>query len=97
MKAEKLRKESEPKNPKDIETQKFDNVSEFMRWENDRDNNLRRMRKLVAGGVAIPDFEKDSAGNIKSLTIKRMTDNSILFYADDKTFEGQEDIKKFME
>ena len=85
------------KTPREIESQKFDDTKEFLAWENDREGNLKELRELVRQGVVTVDFEKDKAGNIKSVKITRLVGKKIILYADNQTLEGREDIRKIME
>ena len=57
----------------------------------DNDLQIHEANDLISQGVAALDFEDDGSGKAGSVTVRRVLDNSIIFYSKDEQY-----IKKFL-
>ena len=89
MKTEKPKTEKD--RIKEVETQKFDLGDEKEVLDYEKDALIQEAKDLISQGVATLDFEDDGFGEPKSVTVRRVLDNSIIFYS-----EEDRDVRKFL-
>lgn len=76
---------------KEVEIKRFDLDAEKDALDYEKDLSIQEAKKLVSQGVAILDFEDSGFSKPKSVTVRRVLDNSIIFYSKDLR-----DIEKFL-
>ena len=74
-----------------IETKKFDQGLEKEIFYLDNDLQIHEAKDLLSQRAATLDFEDDGSGKAGSVTVRRVLDNSIIFYS-----KEERDIKKFL-
>ena len=75
-----------------IETKRFDLDEEKEILDLDGRLTVHEEKDLISQNVAILDLEKNASGEPRSVTVKRVLDNSVIFYSED-----EEDIKRLMD
>jgi len=75
-----------------IETKRFDLDEEKEILDLDGRLTVHEVKDLISQNVAILDLEKNASGEPRSVTVKRVLDNSVIFYSED-----EEDIKRLMD
>ena len=75
----------------EVERQKFETEKEEEGLDLDKNIMIQEAKKLVSQGVAILNFEDSGFSKPKSVTVRRILDNSIIFYSKDLR-----DVEKFL-